>query len=145
MQDDFVNHSQNTQARQSTAKATGDTYERMAAVFLERQGLSLVEKNYSVPRVGEIDIIALEEKTRPNGTPYQTLVCVEVRARKHSQFSSAAETVTRAKQKRLIATLQYFLMAHEQYASCDVRFDVLAFDILPTGVQYDWIQAAFLT
>ncbi|MDO4427257.1 MAG: YraN family protein [Moraxella sp.] len=142
MQDDLFNHS--TAVKEPT-KTVGDNYERVAAAFLETQGLSLVKKNYSVPRVGEIDIIAYQRKTLATGKSYETLICVEVRARKHSQFSSAAETVTRAKQKRLIATMQHFLMENAQYEHCDVRFDVLAFDILPTGVQYNWIQAAFLS
>lgn len=126
-------------------RAIGDEFEQQACAYLMAQGLHIVASNWAVHQVGELDIVAFEDKRLPNGQHYPTLVCVEVRARRHSRFASATETVTKAKQRRLIATMQHFLQVHPEYAMCDVRFDVLAFDVAADGdVAIEWLQAAFL-
>ncbi len=128
------------------ARDIGDVYEQLACDYLEAQGLHIVATNWAVAKVGELDIVARQDKRLPNGRHYPTLVCVEVRARRHSQFASATETVTRAKQRRLIATMQHFLQAHPEYADFDVRFDVLAFEVMAEG-EYEmvWLPSAFLS
>lgn len=126
------------------SRAVGDVYERLACDFLLANGCQIVTTNYVAPRLGEIDVIAVCNKQLPNGRSYPTLLCVEVRARRHKHFASASESVTKAKQKRLIATMSHFLQNFEQYQEFDVRFDVLAFDIRPTCDESVWIQGAFL-
>lgn len=122
----------------------GEYYERLACEFLIANGCEIVTTNYDVYHVGEIDVIAKFEKVLTNGQIYPTLLCVEVRARQHKKLVSAVETVTKTKQKRLIATMSHFLQTFDDYANFDVRFDVLAFNIGDENCPCEWVQGAFL-
>lgn len=130
--------------KRTAKQATGDFYEKLACEFLITHQCQIICTNYAAPNVGEIDIIARYDKQLPTGRHYPTLLCVEVRARRHSRFASAAETITKAKQKRLIATMSHFLQQNAQYVNFDVRFDVVVFDFNQNQTNYEWLQGAFL-
>ena len=105
--------------------------EKIAATFLINNGLSLVAQNYHC-RFGEIDLIMQEA---------ETLVFVEVRLRSSNQFGGAAESITRHKQQKLIATAQHFLQTHPN-RPC--RFDAILMS--KTNLQdIDWLRNAFDT
>ncbi len=126
-----------------TTKSTGDKFEHLACQELQAHQFDIIATNWAVAKVGEIDIIARNTTTHRHAHP--TLICVEVRARRHSQFAQASETVTVAKQKRIIATMQHFLQAHPEYANDEVRFDVMAFDVAVDGNwTLEWIPSAFV-
>ncbi|RVT84655.1 YraN family protein [Inhella crocodyli] len=115
-------------------KDTGDAGEALALAHLQRQGLTLVERNYRVgggPRrpAGEIDLILRDRDG--------TLVFVEVRARRASQHGGAAATVDATKQRRLVRAAQTYLGRFSTLPHC--RFDVVAID----GERLEWIQGAF--
>ncbi|WP_084349642.1 YraN family protein [Moraxella oblonga] len=114
---------------------TGRYFEEQAGEYLSKQGLTLIATNYTAPLLGEIDIIAKDDKT---------LVFVEVKARKRSQFGSSIETITPSKQRKIIRTAEYFLQQNNQYHHLDCRFDVIGFDIFEKTVEIHWIQHAFL-
>lgn len=111
----------------------GKSAEQQACEFLQTQGYQIVVCNYTVAKVGEIDIIAFGQ---------DELVAVEVKARTGSHFGTAIEQVTPAKQKKMIRTMLYFLQdeRYQVYADASVRFDVIGFD----GEKMSWIQGAFL-
>lgn len=98
----------------------GNIYEVLAQQHLINQGLAIITTNYVAHRIGEIDIIAKDK---------DTLVFVEVKARKRSKFGSSIESVTPSKQRKIINTASHFLQHHPQYASMDCRFDVIGFDV----------------
>lgn len=105
--------------------------EKIAATFLINNGLSLVVQNYHC-RFGEIDLIMQEA---------ETLVFVEVRLRSGNQFGGAAESITRHKQQKLIATAQHFLQTQP---NCPCRFDAILMS--KTNLQdIDWLRNAFET
>ena len=87
--------------------------EKAAREWLEKQGWRTVQANFRT-RFGEIDLIA--ETAR-------FLVFFEVKTRKNARFASACESVTPAKQARLIAAAEAWL----QSAPSDKqpRFDVI--------------------
>ena len=118
----------------SAKQLLGQAAENAACVYLQAQGLTLLNRNFHA-RQGEIDLVMLEKNT---------LVFVEVRFRSISHFGDAATSVTRAKQQKIIATAHYFLHHHPKYVNLAARFDVVA--IQPQGQkwQIDWIPAAFL-
>ncbi len=126
-----------------TPRQIGDIFEKRACQLLIDNHLSIVANNYAVAGVGEIDIIAKQNTATRQGT-LETLICVEVRARRYSQFGQAAHTISRTKQKRLISTMSHFISEHG-YDTMDVRFDVIAFDIIDDDYAVTWIQGAFLT
>ncbi|MCP5189537.1 MAG: YraN family protein [Pseudomonadales bacterium] len=116
-------------------KSLGDDYEERAALWLQRQGLRVLARNFRA-RTGEIDLIARDGRH---------LVFCEVRARSNRYYSSAAGSVDQAKQRRLLRTAQVFLQRHPALANLPCRFDVIAFEPRQSGSDLDirWIAGAF--
>src|SRR5437899_5283595 len=72
----------------------GDRAEQIAAGYLQRKGLALIETHYRC-RWGEIDLILRDR---------DTVVFTEVRLRRSKDFGGAAYSVDARKQARIIAT-----------------------------------------
>jgi len=106
----------------------GESAEQQALDFLLKQGLKSVTRNFRCKQ-GELDLIMMDKNT---------LVIVEVRFRQTDKYGSAAESVTRSKQSRIIAATQIYLAA--QKINKPLRFDVVA---LSGNGKIDWIQNAF--
>lgn len=102
-----------TLARQQLGKSGED----LAVEELESRGYAILARRYRTAR-GEIDIVARDG---------EILVFVEVKARASAEFGTAAEAVTRSKQRRLAAMAIDYL-ARAQSASVACRFDVVAID-----------------
>lgn len=113
------------------ARERGAVAERVACDYLRQHGLGLAERNFRV-RGGEIDLIMRQD---------ETLVFVEVRARRSNQWGTAAETVTARKQRRLLLAAQYYLQNSGHLGPC--RFDVVALTGEPGQERVDWIRDAF--
>ena len=115
-------------------KARGDAAEATALVHLQRQGLTLVERNYRVargPRArgGEIDLILRDRDG--------TLVFCEVRARADAAHGGAAASIGATKQRSLVLAAQHYLRRFAEPPAC--RFDVVAID----GDRLAWLPGAF--
>ncbi|MEZ0231664.1 MAG: YraN family protein [Methylophilaceae bacterium] len=114
---------------QDKTSSSGAEAEKLAAIHLQQHGLILVSTNYRC-RFGEIDLIMREGKT---------IVFVEVRLRKNTDFGGAAYSITPAKQKKLILTATHYLQQHGDSAC---RFDAILmknFDLH----DIEWIRNAF--
>lgn len=94
------------------ARALGQWGEEQVAEKLRREGWTIVARNFRC-RMGELDIVAKKE---------QYLAFVEVKLRKNDQFGSACEAVTPAKQRRLRAAAQFYLISRP--TALQPRFDV---------------------
>lgn len=128
----------------TTARKRGADFEHRACQFLTAQNLTIIATNYTAHQIGEIDIIALEQVAQKDGTHRPTLVFVEVRARKKSQYANALESITPKKQLKIIQTATHFLQNHELYQDLDCRFDVVGFEIDERQtIGVDWMQGAF--
>lgn len=115
----------------TTASASrGREAEQQALRHLRARGLKFLQSNYH-SRYGEIDLVMQDG---------DSLVFVEVRYRGRSCFGSAAESVDRRKQSRLIACAQHYLQMHPQRAGLPCRFDVIT---LGGSADPDWIRDAF--
>ena len=129
----------------ATTKSIGDFYENRAIDWIKSEHLTVIARNYNVPKVGEIDIIAQSIDTLANGRIRKTLVFIEVRARKRGQFASGVESITTDKQRKIIHAAMHFLQEFDEFNGHDCRFDVIVFDYKDgedaTG---EWIKAAFL-
>lgn len=127
------------------AKQTGDHFERQACQFLTEQGLAIIATNFTLPKVGEIDIIATHTQTDRRGNDRTTLIFIEVKARTSSRFAHAKDAITPTKQRRIITTAEHFLQQNEQFVTADCRFDVVTFEGDERGVWVaEWLQGAFL-
>ena len=100
----------------------GEFGERVAADHLEAQGYRIRERNFRT-REGEVDIIAERAGT---------LVFVEVRTRRGDALGTAAESVTAAKARRLVAVAQAYVQANED-CPADQRIDVIALSVAADG------------
>ena len=115
-------------------RTVGFAAEELAYQYLQARGLRPVERNYRC-RHGEIDLIMLDEKC---------LVFVEVRFRSAGAFSSAAVTVDRRKQSKLVRTADMFLATRPGMSSHTARFDVVGVDGCAKGRHtVEWIRDAF--
>jgi putative endonuclease len=106
----------------------GARAEQVAAEFLLRHGLKLLQTNYRC-RFGEIDLILKDG---------ETLVFAEVRKRGRSDFGGAAASIDAHKQHRLILTAQHFLASLPRLPPC--RFDAV---LLDAADNIEWIKNAF--
>lgn len=107
----------------------GRNAEHLAATFLERQGLRIVERNWHV-RGGEIDLICDDGGS---------IVFVEVRLRTSTAFGGAAASITATKRRRLILAARHYLARRPQ-RPC--RFDAVLLDGLAEA-NIEWIRNAF--
>lgn len=98
----------------SEIKATviGDVGERFAAVYMRRNGYTIVESNYRA-KFGEIDIIAKKD---------EYIVFCEVKSRRSTAFGNPSEFVDFRKQKKIIKTAYKYIAENKIEAA--VRFDV---------------------
>jgi putative endonuclease len=93
----------------------GEAGEALAARLLRRQGYRILETNYRTP-IGEIDLIARER---------DTIVFVEVKARRSPHFGHPKTAVTALKQRKLSMVALYYLKTTGQ-SGVKARFDVVA-------------------
>ena len=93
--------------------------EDRAAAYLSSLSYSIVCRNYR-NRGGEIDIIAQEG---------EVLVFVEVKSLPGGDADMLASELGPRKRSHIIRTARQYLAEHPEYASCLVRFDVIALDV----------------
>jgi putative endonuclease len=113
-------------ARQSPKQAQGRLAEDRALLFLQEQGLRLVQANFQC-KLGEIDLILQDGPV---------LVFVEVRERARGSHGGAAASITRTKVKRIVRAAQYYLLRYPRVPPC--RIDVIAID----AHHLDWLRDA---
>jgi len=112
--------------RLSAKQAQGRAGEQAALRYLRRQGLALVEANYTC-KGGEIDLVMRDG---------DSLVFIEVRQRADGRHGGAAASITPAKIRRLLRAAQVYLQRFPALPPC--RFDVVAID----GDRLEWIRDA---
>ncbi len=110
--------------------ADGARAEALAADFLMRYGLAIVERNWR-RRHGEIDLIARDG---------ETLVFIEVRLRRRNDFGGAAASITAAKQSRLLRAAGLYLARFATAPPC--RFDAVLLDALDAA-RIEWLRDIF--
>lgn len=108
---------------------SGQAAENLAAAYLRSRGLNTVARNYRC-RGGEVDLIC---------TDGSTLVFVEVRLRRSSEFGGAAASITAAKRRRILTAARHYLAGGRERAC---RFDVVLLDRLEHHA-VEWIRDAF--
>ena len=110
----------------------GKSSERLAADFLHRLGYRIIERNYRTA-LGEIDIIARDG---------DTIVFVEVKARRSRRYGPAKGALTAAK-RRTISRVALLYLKTTCQSGARARFDVVAIDTAPPGPEIELIKNAF--
>jgi Holliday junction resolvase-like predicted endonuclease len=105
----------------NAACCAGRFAEQAAARFFQSQGYQLLDKNFNVPRLGELDLVLMR---------HGTITVAEVKARSQAdQFGGLPASITPAKIRRLRRTTLYYLK-EKKMMNRDVS-------ILATFVQLD--------
>lgn len=95
---------------------TGKLGEDIACNYLINCGYNVIERNFYCKQ-GEIDIIAIDEKT-------SELVFVEVKTRKNFSYGKPSEAVNENKQKHIYNSAKYYLYSRNLENEF-VRIDVI--------------------
>ena len=110
----------------------GKQGEDIAALFLKDKGFEIISRNYR-QKSGEIDIICFDR---------DTVVFVEVKTRKTTQYGDPLEAVNRRKQHQISITALDYLSRHNLLDK-PARFDVVGVLISTGAPQITHIRDAF--
>jgi putative endonuclease len=120
----------------ASTQHAGREGEAEAFEHLRRHGLKLLTRNWRC-KGGELDLVMLDS---------DTVVFVEVRARRHTAWGGAAESVDGRKQQKLILAASSFLQQEPRWAKHPCRFDVVAINTGSSDAsRLNWIRNAFET
>jgi len=111
------------------SRKIGFYQENRALAFLKDAGMEIIGQNFC-SRFGEIDIIGIDEGE---------LAFIEVRYRKNARFGDPFESITQAKQQKIIKTAMIFLNQQPQYEVSPCRFDAVSVE----GDKVTWLKAVF--
>lgn len=116
-------------------RAYGAIGEDAAVAYLNKHGYKVLCRNFRVGKMGELDIIGME-----NGT----LCFIEVKTRSNEMFGTPAQAVSVKKQATIVKLAQIYMQNH-RYNDIPVRFDVMELMMDRTGGIKDiqHIQNAF--
>lgn len=117
----------------TSPRSVGDALEAATEGFLVAQGLRPLARQVRY-RLGEIDLVMLHG---------EVLVFVEVRYRASASHGDGLDSITRAKQKKLVRAAQLFLQGQPRYANAPCRFDVVSVSGAATAPHFDWLRDAF--
>lgn len=110
----------------------GKESEALAARHLKKNGYKILERNYRT-KLGEIDIIARDR---------DTLVFVEVKAKRSDRFGSPKEAVTFKKQQKISRIALLYLNETNQN-NAKARFDVVAILTSEDSTNIEIVKNAF--
>jgi putative endonuclease len=99
----------------------GHSGEAHARAWLEGRGYACVATNWHC-RAGELDLVMRDG---------EELVFVEVKTRTGERFGHAAEAVTDAKRRKLLAAAEWFIAEHPEWQDAIWRCDLVAVTIDP--------------
>lgn len=103
----------------------GKEKEELAAKFLARQGVKILEKNFSC-RMGEIDLIGLDG---------ECIVFVEVKYRTNTDYGYPQEAVSKYKRRKIVLVSGYYRMQNGLGDGTNFRFDIVS--ILGDKIRWD--------
>jgi putative endonuclease len=117
----------------SPSQAFGQLAEALAEQMLRKKGYRIVEKNLRLAG-GELDLIAENQ---------DTLVFIEVKARRGDKFGGAPYAISTRKKQQIIKLALCYLTKH-QLTNTQCRFDaILVMGIQDQSPQVTHIEQAF--
>jgi len=117
----------------ATTREKGYLGEDLAIQYLTDIGYTIIQKNFTFGKIGEIDIIARDGKT---------LCFIEVKARANEAYGSIYETVPDWKRKKIRHTADGYLYVNK-ISNVQCRFDFVGIDYSFKPPMIDLIKDAF--
>ncbi|SES72398.1 MULTISPECIES: YraN family protein [Pseudobutyrivibrio] len=99
-------------------RTQGNDFEKLAADYLKRQGMSILKMNFYC-KMGEVDIIAKDGSY---------LVFVEVKYRKSAARGTGFEAVNFNKMRKISRVADFYMYSRHMDGGTSVRFDVIAIE-----------------
>jgi putative endonuclease len=112
--------------------ATGSDGENSAALYLKKQGFTILGQNYNTSR-GEIDLIAQKD---------EVIAFVEVKTRK-SKYFHASFLITPSKQRKIYLAAKQYIQELANPTNIIFRFDVVFVYPAENTVEFEYIPNAF--
>ncbi len=107
----------------SNKRTMGSIGEDIALKYLKENNYIILERNFRVGRLGEIDIIANKDE----------YICfIEVKTRSNTSFGFPSEAVNRKKQENIRKISQVFLKTKGLFKSF-IRFDIVEVFVIRDG------------
>lgn len=110
-------------------RSLGKEKEILAARFLMRQGIKIIEKNFFC-RLGEVDLI---------GWDGEYLVFIEVKYRKNTDLGYPQESISKYKKRKIVLVSNYYKMIKHYGEDVSTRYDVVSI----LGNKICWDKNAF--
>jgi putative endonuclease len=117
----------------ATTREKGYLGEDLAIQYLTDIGYTIIQKNFTFGKIGEIDIIARDGKT---------LCFIEVKTRANEAYGSIYETVPDWKRKKIRRTADGYLYVNK-ISNVQCRFDFIGIDYSFKPPMIDLIKDAF--
>jgi putative endonuclease len=117
----------------TSTKDLGNWGEQRAAAYLEAKGCKILQRNFRLGQLGEIDLIVDDQGM---------LVFVEVKSQASAGMGDAATWVTPRKQRQ-IGKIALAYLTFNQIQDRDCRFDVIVVSRSSQGVDIQHIPNAF--
>lgn len=105
--------------------------EQYACTYLQKQGYTILEKNWRYQRA-ELDIICKKDRH---------LVFVEVKTRTSDYLGDPIEAVTRAKQKQLVKAADAYVKEYD--GDPEIRFDIIGIIMNSKETRMEHLEDAF--
>jgi putative endonuclease len=102
----------------SRRQSIGHLGESIAAVFLEKKGYTILERNYRTPH-GEIDLIVSQD---------EFIAFVEVKTRTSSSLGPPEISITSRKIEHMRNAAEYFIQQHPEMVN-DWRIDAITIQL----------------
>lgn len=113
-------------------QSLGKLGEDLACRELLRRGYAILDRRYRT-RIGELDIVARDG---------ETVVFVEVKARRSGRCGAPAEAVGPLKRRKLVQMAVDYV-AHRRLERLPCRFDVVTVEVGPAGPEVAVYTSAF--
>ncbi len=97
----------------------GKLFEDKAVAFLKQNGFKIIERNFRVHNIGELDIIAQKAKE---------VYFVEVRHRGKGSFATGLESVDKRKMRKIVKTAICYIKQKRLKTNKTFHFTVISID-----------------
>lgn len=121
--------------RRTRKRKIGDAGEDAACKLLDREGYSVLLRNFSC-KIGEIDIIAIDGRRN-------ILAFIEVKTRRNTDFGLPCQAVDREKQHKMRRCAEVFLLRNRRFTMLQPSLDIIEVLHTDKGIFARHIKNAF--
>ncbi|MBY0449207.1 MAG: YraN family protein [Cyanobacteria bacterium] len=116
-------NTQSSRKQSSSKPKLGSQTETLTATFFEKNGHTVLARNWRSGRLGELDLVVWDPDSK-------TLIFVEVKARSNEEKGPAIAAITPQKQAQLLMLAEQFLANSQDPLPPfqTLRFDVVTWD-----------------